>query len=406
LGRGKFDEGSISVESGKWGDQMEVWAVPLVVALDNPLKRIATRLSTVLPIGAKIFADGSYLRAMFGSFSAVLMVASVVSGIVGVIQTHGLLVLPSTLVVATIVLIGTFDVLSGFLGATTLVIGLAITAGIHTPADIRFIFGILALAVVPRVISGAFRTLKREASDSPSYLWERFLDYVLSPMLAASAVGQIVGMLPVLAGIALPVEDLTKVLPVAVAIGMVTRVSLEEIAGRYFPNRITHVHADNLPAAPLTQVIISNILRGVTFGFISIALVGVSWHLFVGAALFILPNLLSLIQHKLPNSKTLYHLLPKGLTNLCLTLWMGQISLLFLTGAFQETPDLAKIGFVLLPIPGLILSLLKLFGRKGHENKTRFFEKPSMVWVSRLGTLSMVYAAAELTHTINLTNLF
>jgi hypothetical protein len=385
---------------------MEVWSVPLIVALDNPLKRFATKVARYVPIAAKIFVDGSYLRAMFGSFSAVLMVASIASGVVGVIQADGLMVLPGTLVLATIVLIGTFDVLSGFLGAVTLSIGLAITAGIQSPADIRFMFGILALAVVPRVISGAFRTFRREVGNGVSYLWERFLDYVLAPMLAASAAVQIVGMLPILAGVALPVEELGKVLPVAVAIGMVTRVSLEEIAGRYFPDRIAHVHVESLPSAPLAQVLISNVLRALTFGFVSVALVGVSWHLVVGAILFVLPNFLTLIQDKLPNSKFLFHALPKGLTNLCVTLWLGQISLLVITGIFQQTPELARIGFVLLPIPGLIISLLKLFGRKGYESKPKFLSTPGMVWVSRFGTSAMVYAAAELTNTINLTSLF
>jgi hypothetical protein len=384
---------------------MEVWALPLVVALDNPLKRYATRVARYLPIAAKIFVDGSYLRAMFGSFSAFLMVASVASGIVGVAQADGLMVLPGTLVLATIVLIGTFDVLAGFLGAFTLSIGLAITAGINTPADIRFMFGILALAVVPRVISGAFRTFRRKVDNGISYHWERFLDYVLAPMLAASAAVQIVGMLPILAGVALPVEELSKVLPIAVAIGMVTRVSLEEIAGRYFPNRVAHVHVDNLPVAPLWQILISNLLRAVTFGFISIALVGVSWHLLVGAVMFVLPNFLSLFQNHLPNSKFLYHVIPKGLTNLCVTLWLGQISLMAITGIFQETPELAKIGFVLLPIPGLIISILKLFARKGYETKPKFLQSNAMTWVSRAGTIGMVYAAAELTNTVNLTTL-
>jgi hypothetical protein len=147
-------------------------------------------------------------------------------------------------------------------------------------------------------------------------------------------------------------------------------------------------------------------LRALTFGFVSVALVGVSWHLVVGAILFVLPNFLTLIQDKLPNSKFLFHALPKGLTNLCVTLWLGQISLLVITGIFQQTPELARIGFVLLPIPGLIISLLKLFGRKGYESKPKFLSTPGMVWVSRFGTSAMVYAAAELTNTINLTSLF
>jgi hypothetical protein len=406
LSKGKIDDAANFGSSGRWGDGLMVWSLPLVVALDNPPKQIAKSFARVLPLGAKIFSDGAYLRAMTGSFSALLILLSVLAGAVGVTQAGGLLVLPTTFIIAAIVVIGAFDVLAGFLGAATLAIGLAITAGLNTPADIRFLFGVIALGVVPRVISGAFRSLRREVTSGSSYAWERLLDYFVAPMLAAWASYQIVGLLPIFAGIALPVEEVGQVLPIVVAVAMVIRVTLEEMAGRYFPDRTSSVQITDLPKPPMVQLLISTILRAATFSFIAAALIGVSWHLFVGAFIFVLPNLLALFQSKFPNSRKLYHLLPQGLVNLCVSLWLGQIALMAITGVFQETPDLAKIGFVLLPIPSLILSILKLFGRHGAEGEPRFYEKPNMGWFYRVGTLLMIYCTAELTNTINTTNLF
>jgi hypothetical protein len=155
----------------------------------------------------------------------------------------------------------------------------------------------------------------------------------------------------------------------------------------------------------MVQVLISTGLRAITFAFIAAALIGTSWHLYVGAALFVLPNILGLFQHKYPNSSLLFHLLPKGLLNLSVSLWLGGITLIAITGIFGETPQLAQIGFVLLPLPTLILSLLKLFGRKDKNGSSRYFESISMVWVYRLGTLVAIYLAAELTHTISTTTL-
>jgi hypothetical protein len=403
--KGKFDDAANFSSSGRWGDGLMVWSLPLLVALDNPPKQIAKSFARVLPIGAKIFSDGAYLRAMIGSFSALLVVISVLAGAVGVTQTGGLLVLPSTLIIALIVVIGAFDVLAGFLGAATLAMGLAITAGLNTPADIRFLFGVIALGVVPRVISGAFRSLRREVTPGSSYAWERLLDYFVAPMLAAWASYQIIGLLPILAGIALPVEELGQVIPIVVAIAMIFRVTLEELAGRYFPDRTSSVQVQDLPKPPTIQLVISTILRAAIFSFIAAALIGVSWHLFVGAFIFVLPNLLALFQSKFPNSRKLYHLMPQGLVNLCVSLWLGQVALMAITGVFQETPDLAKIGFVLLPIPSLILSILKLFGRHGAEGEPRFYEKPNMGWFYRIGTLLMIFLTAELTNLINTTTL-
>ena len=401
LTKGKIDDAVQVSSSGRWGDRLALWSLPLIVALDNPPKKISQSFAKVLPLGAKIFSDGAYLRAMFGSFSALLILLAISFGVVGVNQADGLLVLPSTLVIAVIVVIGAFDVLAGFLGAATLAIGLAVTAGINTTADIRFMLGVIALGVVPRVISGAFRSLRRDVTPGSAYAWERLLDYFVAPMLAAWASYQIVSLLPLLAGIALPVEELASVIPATVAVSMIARVTLEEVAGRYFPDRISQVQVQNLEKPPVIQLVVSTILRAATFAFIATALIGVSWHLFIGAFIFVLPNLLALFQNKFPNSRKLFHLMPQGLVNLCVSLWLGQVALMAITGIFQETSDLARLGFVLLPIPSLILSILKLFGRHGLEGEPRFYEKPNMGWFYRVGTLLMIYFTAELTNTIN-----
>jgi hypothetical protein len=377
-----------------------------MVALDAPPKHFARAFASVLPLGSKILADGGYLRAMIGSLWSLLSLVAVAAGVVGTIQAEGLLVLPSVAVVCVIAVIGVFDIFAGFLGAATLALGLALTAGLWTAGDVRFILGVVAIGVVPRVIAGAFRTLKRDAENSVTYLWERVVDFVVAPMLAAWATLQVVNIIPILAGLELPVEEVANVLPVLIAVAMVARVLLEEFAGRFFPARVAYVQPDALPTPPMAQLLISTALRGITFAFLAAALIGATWHLYVGALLFLLPNILGLFQNKYPNSSLLFHLLPKGLLNLSLSLWLGGVTLILITGIFGATPALAQIGFVLLPLPTLTLSLLKLFGRKGKDGEERYFESASMVWVYRAGTVLSVYLAAELTHMINTTTLF
>ena len=78
---------------------------------------------------------------------------------------------------------------------------------------------------------------------------------------------------------------------------------------------------------------------------------------------------------------------------------------MLLTEIFGETTDLARIGFILLPLPSLALSILKLFGRKGKDGEKRFYAHPNMVWFYRIGGLIVLYVTAELIHTINTTTL-
>ena len=406
LAKGKIDDALKLADAQNWGDKLPLWAVPAVVALDYPPKRIARSFARGLPLASKLFLDGTYLRAMLGSFWIVLVAAAAAVGALGVTEAHSMLVLPSTIVVCAIIAIGVFDVFAGFVGAAVLALGLAFTAGIWSAGDLRLLFGIVALGVTPRLIAGAFRTLRRPRIKTRLYIWERFVDIVAAPMLAAWASLQIVDMLPVLSGIELPIEELAKVVPTLVAVCMLVRVLLEEIAGRFFPIRVEITQPDDLPPPPLSQQLISITLRALTFAFIAYSLIGDCWQLYVGAAMFVLPNLLTLIQHRLPNSSTLYHLMPQGLANLAFTLWVGGLSLLALTAAFGETPDLARIGFVLLPVPSLVMSILKLFGRKGKDGEPRFYAKPGMTWFYRLGGLFVLYATAELIHVINTTTLF
>ncbi len=406
LAKGRIDDALKLADAKNWGDKLPLWAVPAVIALDVPPKRVARSFARILPLASKLFVDGTYLRAMFGSLWLIPTFVAAGVAALGVSEAHGLLVLPSTAVLSTIVAIGIFDVFAGFVGAAVLALGLAFTAGIWSAGDVRFLFGIIALGVTPRLIAGAFRTLRRPRLETKLYLWERFIDLVAAPMLAAWASLQIVRMLPVLSGIDLPVENLASVIPTLVAVCMLIRVALEEIAGRFFPIRIEITQPEKLPQPPVGQLLVSITLRFGTFAFIAASLIGVSWHLYVGALLFVLPNLLTIVQNRLPNSTTLYHLMPQGLATLALTLWLGALSLVALTAVFGETPELARIGFVLLPLPSLAMSILKLFGRHGKSGEPRFYAHPRMVWFYRVGGLVVLYLTAELIHVINTTNLF
>ena len=406
LAKGNVDAALKLAAAQHWGDKLAIWALPVAVAFDAPPKRVAQLFSRVLPLASKVFIDGTYLRAMFGSLWILLSIIAATLGLIGAGQTHGELALPSTAVTCGLIAIGIFDVFAGFVGTAVLAIGLAVTVGASSAGDARMLFGIMALGVTPRVISGAFRTLRRPRLTTRLYLWERFVDLIAAPMLAAWASLQIVDLLPALSGGELEIESIAKVVPTVVAICMVARVGLEEVAGRYFPIRVEITQTDQLAPPPLSQLLISTTLRAATFAFIAEALIGNCWQLYAGALIFVMPNLLTLIQNRLPNSTTLYHIMPQGLANLALSLWIGAESLLLLTAIFGETPDLARIGFILLPLPSLAMSVLKLFGRKGKEGEARFYAHPRMVWFYRLGGIAVLYATAELIHTINTTTLF
>jgi hypothetical protein len=84
--------------------------LPVAVAFDAPPKRIAQSFAKFLPLASKVFIDGTYLRAMFGSLWILLSLAAATVGLIGVSEVHEELALPSAAIVSTLIAIGVFDV--------------------------------------------------------------------------------------------------------------------------------------------------------------------------------------------------------------------------------------------------------------------------------------------------------
>ena len=72
------------------------------------------------------------------------------------------------------------------------------------------------------------------------------------------------------------------------------------------------------------------------FFFIAEALVGPGWHLYVGTALFILPAVVGLFEHKLPNVPLLYQVLPSGLPGFAFSIALGSVALAVLTSVVSQ----------------------------------------------------------------------
>jgi hypothetical protein len=78
-------------------------------------------------------------------------------------------------------------------------------------------------------------------------------------------------------------------------------------------------------------------MRTALFVFFAYIVVGMSWQLWVGAALFVIPQVLAVFEERYPNSAALYAALPKGLVELVLMLSVGTaVGALLISGAMDE----------------------------------------------------------------------
>jgi hypothetical protein len=329
-----------------------------------------------------------------------LPIASVLAAVIGLQQVNGMFLPPEVLVMSVILVIGVLDGFAGLLGMLIFGIGLMINPGLNSPNDLRMLLGLSLVGFAPGMLASAFRNLRRPEAITSHQVYERVVDLMVAPFLAGWATLGIISALPALAGVALPIQDNANALAVCAAITMFVRVLLEELAVKYFPNRSKELNPTNLASPSMQQKVISLFLRMGLFFFVSMAFVGHCWQLYAGTIIFIIPSFVGLFRDKFPNYPKLYQILPSGLPGLGFALLIASASLVVLQSLFGETPEFAKIAFVLLPIPGLLLSLLGIIGRAPHEGDVRWYMRPKNLWIYRLGGVLVLIATLRLTNII------
>jgi hypothetical protein len=132
------------------------------------------------------------------------------------------------------------------------------------------------------------------------------------------------------------------------------------------------------------------------FVFVTAALMGNVWQVWVGSALFILPTIIGFYAGKFRNFPWIWRVLPTGIPGLALALLVASITTSIVGSWFGSKPDLALWSFALLPIPMLGLAVLAMIGREGNEGEIRWIRRPGLKWVYRIGGIVMLLITMEL----------
>lgn len=373
-----------------WGDALSLWTIPWMTRLDRPSRTHAVWTARWSPLTSNLISDGAYLRAIFGVFNALLPLLGFILGVVGATQTHGMVLPPSAVVLGAVAVLGVFDAIAGFVGIMTFIIGTVLFDGVHNAGDARLLAGIAAIGFVPATLVTSFRHIRRKHAEGFADWWERLTDIAVGSFLAGWVTKSIVGALPALAGVKLPIADYADEIGIAVAVAMPIRIALEEIAAQYFPARLNRLHPDVIAPASNLQKSISLALRAAVFMFVASAFIGWNWQLYVGTIVFIVPAYLNVFQDKLPNYPRLYQFLPAGLPGMAWALWLASYVLTVLISVYGESPDLAKMAFVVLPLVSLVFSTLGALGRAPAPGDVRWYQRPTWSFIYRIGGVAIL----------------
>jgi hypothetical protein len=235
------------------------------------------------------------------------------------------------------------------------------------------------------VLAGAARPLRRPPTRSLEQSWDRAADFVIASLIGAWAVQKIVLALPGLAGVRLPIAAHANTAALCVLAALVARLAFETVASHLYPRRLDLSEATEIPEPSALLRLWASALRMAIFVFFAYIVVGTSWQLWVGAALFVTPQVLAVFEERFPNSPALHRALPQGLVRLVLMLFVGTaVGALLLRTMDEHADTFVADSFVLLSLPGFLLSLLSFFGREGDE--------PPIGWGKRLAGIALLVA--------------
>jgi hypothetical protein len=204
---------------------------------------------------------------------------------------------------------------------------------------------------------------------------DRGADFVIASLIGAWAVQKIISGLPGLAGHVLPIAAHADDAAVVVLVAVSVRLAAESLAIGFYPERLAAVQAVGLPGPRPLQRIVAIAFRTAIFLLVVTLVVRPSWQLWVGTALFAVPQVLSVYEERLPNHPRLFRVLPRGLLKLVLMLFVGTVVGVIVTDGLHGSKAIIDNSFVLLALPGLALTLLGMVGRDGREPAIRWRDR-------------------------------
>ena len=379
-----------------WGDRLPIFKLKLVTLLDK-FSADAIRVTyPKSPILAKIFNEGAYLRAYFGSFTIITSLATAALGVYAALSRDMSFVMPATWLLLAIVAIGVFDSFAGLLGSFALVVTTLLTMQSGTIQDYRTLLGLFVLGFAPALSAEAFRSVRRRAEKSGSYVWERISDFAIAPFIGGVSTIAMVSALPALANLTLPVANHVVTFGIVAAIGLFLRVALEEFAGRAYPARMDLLNPDDLEQPTRLRKFIGILVKAALYIFVSTSIFGLGWQVWVACLIFVIPALMHLFQDRLPNSRTLWRFLPKGIPGMAFSLVLAFVTVTMVTWLVRDPATMARYGFMLLAVPALLLTALHVLGRHGQDGEVKPIQRPERKWLYRLGGVVMYGATVWL----------
>lgn len=372
---GESEYAGFELSGNAWGDVSRTWAVVLGLPLVDRWSRSGpVKTAAYSPMLARIFADGSYLRASVGSMWFVFPLLGAVLG--GWVAAGGTLVQPPLGLLLACVVLGVLDATAGLTAAACYLV-VALLAGHLVTADSwRLALGVVSLWVLIPLIAAAARPFTRFGEPGAAGAFDRVADYVIAASISAWLAATIVQSWPGLSGVDIPVGDFVGMVALTAFGAVVLRLVVESLVKVGYPQRREWCDPGELPESSTAQQIVGVLVAIALFLFVASAFLGGTWQLWVAALILFTPAALSFFADRFPNSERLHYWLPAGIAAVVAVLIVEELAVGAIGRMLAGSPDELATGFVLMASLATAIAVVEIFGREGED--------PALTWPRRL----------------------
>ena len=340
-------------EPGK-GDLSQTWDNKFTDNTDFAFVALSHRFNRFSPLLTRTIQDGNTIRAIIGSFAALLIPIGFILGIIASVNTGAQALPPVWIIVGAIMAVAIFDAFAGFVAGFVFFMLALVTGNITTRPELLTTIGVMVLFFAPALLASAFRPFRRLVRDRDD-LWERMTDYALGTLLTFWVITKMVAAMNGLARLELPITEYGTELAFFAAALLLVRVALEDIAVEHYPMRLRSLHVE-IKTPSQRQKIQSLAFKIFVFFIMAAPFVGSTLNLILGTLLFAIPQITSLsLEDSLPKKK-LY--LPKGVFKTVVMIFVMALASNAIEGAFSSPEAFLKWSFVVMALPGFILHYL------------------------------------------------
>jgi len=352
-----------------FGDKTAWWRRRGMRFVDRWSKMLPRRVSAVSPVLGRILIDGDYLRAMLGSVWIGLCLASIGLGAYASASSGWYAVPPSLGLFLVILALGVFDSTLGFLAGATFLACSLFAGHISSAPELRLSMGLTLVWFAVPLAAAALRPLRRTISRDIDAIWERIADLVVCGLFAAWVAEKMTSALSGLSGVELPLNRDVRTIVLAVLGFVAVRIVVETIVAHHFPGRLAAVRHEGRLESGRLQKLVSLLAQIAVFVFVSSAILGSSWALYVGTAVFFTPVVLGFFEERFPKSQIVAKWKPNGILTWTLIISIGVLLGELIKHTIHNDHLVEQVGFIVLPIPVLIFWTIELFEEKEKDEE-------------------------------------